>query len=145
MNALRVSSCCLATIGFASVITALRLGPWSAGAPGPGLFPLLAAMMLLGTSIGAAIQSLQEPGDLEPADRGRLLRYAAAISAFAIAFSLLGTVLATFGFIAGVLRGIERLGWSHALAVAALLAVLPWIVFKQLLGVPLPAGLLGAG
>lgn len=142
---MRVSSCCLAAIGIASAVAALRLGLWQASAPGPGLFPFLAALMLLGTSIGAAMQC---PGDLdnaEPADRTRLLKHALAMSAFAIAFGLLGVVLATFGFVVGVLRGIERLSWSRALAIAAALAVLSWIVFRQLLGVPLPAGLLEVG
>jgi putative tricarboxylic transport membrane protein len=145
VNTVRVSSCCLAAIGIASAITAWRLGLWQAGAPGPGLFPLLAALMLFGTSIGAAMQRPGDLGGAEPADRTRLLRYALAMLAFAIAFGLLGVVLATFGFVVGVLRGIERLRWSQALAVAALLAALSWIVFRQLLGVPLPAGLLEVG
>jgi putative tricarboxylic transport membrane protein len=142
---MRLSSACLGAIAFAAAIVALRLGPWHAGAPGPGLFPLLAALMLLGTSMGAGLQSLQGSNDTERADRGRLLRYAAAISAFAFAFILLGAALATFGFIAGVLRGIERRRWSHALAIAAALAGLSWLIFRRLLGVPLPAGLPGIG
>ncbi len=145
MNSVRLSSCCLAAIGIASAVAAWRLGLWQAGAPGPGLFPLLAALMLFGTSIGAAMQRSGDLGGAEPADRTRLLKHALAMSAFAIAFGLLGVVLATFGFVVGVLRGIERLRWSHALAIAAVLAVLSWIVFRQLLGVPLPAGLWGIG
>ena len=140
-----VSSGCLGAIAIAAAIAALRLDPWQGGAPGPGLFPLLAALILLGTSMAAGLQSLQGAGDPERADRGRLLRYAAAISAFAFAFIVLGAALATFGFIAGVLRGIERFRWLHALAIAALLAALLWLVFGRLLGVPLPAGLLGIG
>lgn len=145
MKVIGVSSGCLGAIAFAAAVAALRLGPWQAGAPGPGFFPLLAALMLLGTSMGTAMQSLPDSDVSERADRGRLVRYAAAISTFAMAFILLGSVLATFGFIAGVLRGIERRRWSHALAIAAVLAALLWLVFGRLLGIPLPAGLLGIG
>ena len=145
MNTVRFSSCCLAAIGVASAIAAWRLGLWQAGAPGPGLFPLLAALMLLGTSIGTAMQRPGDLGGAEPADRTRLLKHALAMAAFAIAFALLGVVPATFGFVVAVLRGIEWLRWFQALAIAAVLAALSWIVFRQLLGVPLPAGLLEVG
>jgi putative tricarboxylic transport membrane protein len=142
---MRVSSCCLAAIALASAIAALRLGLWLGGTPGPGLFPFLAALMLLGASIAAFFQSPAHAEDSEPADRRRLVGYAAAISVFAAAFSLLGSIIATFGFLVGVLRAIERLRWSYALAIATTLAVLSWMVFRQLLGVPLPAGLWEVG
>lgn len=145
MKTVRFSSCCLAAMGMASAAAAWRLGLWHGGAPGPGLFPLLAALMLLGTSIGAAMQCPEDLGGAEPADRTRLLKHALAMAAFAIAFGFLGVVPATFGFVVGVLRGIERLRWSQALAIAAVLAAMSWIVFRQLLGVPLPAGLLEVG
>jgi putative tricarboxylic transport membrane protein len=142
---MRISAVCLAATAATAAVAAWKLGLWRAGAPGAGLFPLLAAFMLLGTSIGTLIRDTPKRTDREPADRRRLLLYLLAISLFAIAFNLLGAVLAILAFVMGVLRCIERLSWPRSMIVAGTLAGLCWIVFDQLLGVPLPAGLLGGG
>lgn len=143
MSALRFTSLLLGATAAAAAMAALRLGIWQAGVPGPGLFPLIASLMLFVTSIFAALHSQGQSSEAPLADRGRLLRIGLAISAFGIGFATVGAVLATFAFMVGVLRGIERLGWVNTLSVSIALAVLSWVVFRQLLGVPLPAGLLG--
>jgi putative tricarboxylic transport membrane protein len=145
MTAIRTSSLCLAATGGAAALAALRFGVWSAGAPGPGLFPFVAATLLLLASIGIAISGGFEAAESQPADRYRLLRYCAAIAGFAIAMKFAGTILATFCLIAGVLHWIERKPWPHALAMGFGLAMLSWWVFVFLLGVPLPQGLLEIG
>lgn len=145
MNPARLSATGLAAVGFIAAASAWRLGLWAVDRPGPGLFPFVAGTLLLTTSIGAAIQGRLAQAEEEPVDRRRLLRYAAAIAGFGLALKPLGAVVATFGLLLGVLRGIEKRSWAHALTVAVGLAVLSWSLFRHFLGVPLPAGLLGIG
>lgn len=145
MTAIRTTSLCLAAIGAGAALAALRFGLWSASAPGSGLFPFLAATLLLLASIGVAISGSPEAAESEPAARDRLLRYTAAIVGFAITMKFAGTILATICLVAGVLYWIERKPWPHALAMGLGLAMLSWWVFDFLLGVPLPQGLLEIG
>lgn len=142
MTALRISSLALAAIAVLCAIAAFQLGLWAGGVPGSGFFPLVAALMLFVTSIAVAVQDLDGEGGNEPVNRLRLVGYVAALLAFGVAFKLIGTVLATFAFITGVLRGLERLRWLPTLAVAVALASLSWLLFKQFLGVPLPTGVM---
>jgi hypothetical protein len=142
MNAFRLTTALLALIAIASAVVALQLGLWRAGAPGPGLFPFMASVMLFVTSIAAARERV-DTADRPTIDRKRLLRHSIAISAFAAGFAVLGAWFATFAFMTGVLRGIERVGWLKALGVGAAFAAFAWLVFRQFLGVPLPTGLLG--
>ena len=145
MNPARLSAVGLAAVGIAAAALALRLGLWTADRPGPGLFPFAVGMLLFATSLAAAIQGRVAEVEGEPVDRGRLLRYAAAVAGFGLAMKPLGAVIATVGLLLGVLRGIEKRSWANSLIVAVVLALLSWGVFRHLLSVPLPAGLLGVG
>jgi uncharacterized BrkB/YihY/UPF0761 family membrane protein len=107
------------------------------------MFPFLAALLLLASSGGILLQEVESKTDAAPAEPRRLLLHLLALSMFAVAFTLLGTALAIFSFIIIVLRGIEHLNWLHAMAVAGILTAFCWLIFSKLLGVPLPAGLLG--
>lgn len=145
MNPARLSGVGLAVVGLAAAAMAWRLGLWTVNRPGPGLFPFAAGSLLFATSLAAAIQGGIAEAEDEPVDRRRLLRYAAAVAGFGLAMKPLGAVIATVGLILGVLRGIENRSWAYALAVAVVLAVLSWGVFRHFLSVPLPAGILGIG
>ena len=107
------------------------------------MFPFLAALLLLASSGGILLQEVGSKTDAAPAEPRRLLLHLLALSMFAVSFTLFGTALAIFSFIFIVLRGIEHLNWLHAMAVAGVLTAFCWFVFSKLLGVPLPAGLLG--
>ncbi|MBA5775537.1 tripartite tricarboxylate transporter TctB family protein [Stappia sp. F7233] len=135
----------LAAAGILAAAMAWRLGLWTVDRPGPGLFPFAAGSLLFATSLAAALQGGVAEAEDEPVDRGRLLRYAAAIAGFGLAMKTLGAVVATVGLILGVLRGIENRSWACALGVAIVLAMLSWGVFRHFLSVPLPAGILGIG
>lgn len=145
MTSSRFSALCLAMIGLGAAVMAWRFGIWTSGHPGPGLFPFATGMLLSATAIISAVQSrVSEDGD-EPADFRRLGHYAIAIIGFGIAMKPLGTFIATFGLICGVLRFIEHRTWGRSLVVAAILAALSWSIFRHLLGVPLPYGFLEIG
>ena len=142
MTAVRFVSAILLGLGLVAAIIAWHLGVWSAGQPGPGLFPAIAGFLLAGTSIVCMATAGEVTDEEEPVDRRRLLQYGMAIVAFGLAMQILGAVIATFGLIFGVLRFIEHRSWLNAAVVAAVLAILSWTIFRHLLGVPLPTGLL---
>ncbi len=142
MTGVRFASTILLGLGLAAAIIAWHLGVWSTGQPGPGLFPAIAGFLLAGTSIVCIATTGEAAEEDEPVDRRRLLQYGIAIVAFGLAMQILGAVIATFGLIFGVLRFIEHRSWLNAAAVAFVLAILSWAIFRQLLGVPLPTGLL---
>ncbi len=146
MTALRITSLSLTAIGCVGGAIALSLGLLDEDIPGPGMFPFLAAVVLVLASLGSALTTSDAVGpDAEPTDRARLFIYAAAIIGFVVAIEFLGMVAATFCLVAGVLRWIECKSWSYALSAGAGLALLSWSVFDLLLGVPLPTGLLEIG
>jgi putative tricarboxylic transport membrane protein len=145
MTAHRISSLCLTTVGLLAGLMMVPLRLWEYGAPGAGLFPFVAGLMLFFTGLGSALQDRAEEIDEEPADRGRLLRYSVAIAGFLIAIPVAGLLAATFSFVAGVLHWIEGKTLLGASVAGAGLAFLSWLLFDLLLGVPLPTGLLGIG
>ena len=138
----RFSALCLAMIGLVAAAMAWWFGIWASGQPGPGLFPFATGILLSATAMISAVQSRnREEGD-GPVDFRRLGKYAVAIIGFGIAMKPLGTFIATFGLIAGVLCFIENRPWALSFFVAATLAVLSWGLFRHVLAVPLPSGLL---
>lgn len=145
MSAARLCSLCLALLALAAAVMALDLGLWRYGTPGPGLFPFLAALLLLGTALAAARERQETASEAEPVDRPRFLRYGLVVLAFTLLLKPLGTILASIGLFLAVLRGIERRSWLAAVSVALTAAVGSWGLFRETLGVPLPRGLLGLG
>jgi len=145
VSAARLCCLCLALLAFAAAAVALHLGLWRYGSPGPGLFPFLAALLLLATALAALRDRGEQAEGAEPIDRPRFLRYGAAILVFMLLLKPLGALLASIGLFLAVLRGIERRSWLAAASVALVAAVGSWGLFRETLGVPLPRGLLGLG
>ncbi|MBI3044794.1 MAG: tripartite tricarboxylate transporter TctB family protein [Betaproteobacteria bacterium] len=66
----------------------------------------------------------------------------ALLGGYAIFFDLLGFVLVTLLFGAVYLRLLHRASWKASLVTSVLLTLGGYLVFRVLLGVPLPTGLL---
>lgn len=145
MSAARLCCLCLALLALVAAVMALNLGLWRYGTPGPGLFPFLAALLLLGTALAALRGTGEQAGETEPVDRPRFLRYGLVVLTFTLLLKPLGTILASIALFLAVLRGIERRSWLAAASVALVAAVGSWGLFRETLGVPLPRGLLGLG
>lgn len=73
----------------------------------------------------------------------RAAGFAAVAGAYLLALPLLGYVVSTFLLIAGGVQYQEWRPMGRVLAVAAAGAVVFWLLFVKLLGIPLPAGLPG--
>lgn len=67
----------------------------------------------------------------------------ATMVGFALALERLGFLLTTFLLMVLLLRAIESQRWPKVVAIALMTALISYAIFGWLLGIPLPAGVLG--
>ena len=121
---------------------------WGANGPGPAFLPfwlggvmaVLAAMLLIG-----ALRT-REPG--EPwlprgVGRKRLIVVLGATAALVALLNVLGMVIGTFVFLLALMRFLDRTPWPTAIAVAAAVAGMNFLVFTRWLKVPMPVSVFG--
>lgn len=130
-------------LGLGVCLGASRLGFGSVRAPEPGFFPWLGGLTLMGLSIGLLVQAARRAG-VAPVSRGDWIRAAWLLAALAIYVPVLeplGYPPATAALCATALR-ILGVRWPAALGVGLGLAVATFILFRRVLGVELPPGVL---
>ncbi|MEI6160079.1 MAG: tripartite tricarboxylate transporter TctB family protein [Roseococcus sp.] len=131
----------------------LALGLGGPGGPGSGLFPLLAASLIILGALGVLIQDLRRgspSGDV--AERFWMAR-GAAMRVSLLILVMVGMILAVphLGFALSGALGLTLLfrtiaphsAWWFALLVGAIAAAIVHLLFAVLLGTPLPRGPLG--
>jgi putative tricarboxylic transport membrane protein len=142
-----LSGAIVATLGLFMLYQSMQMSFYADGVPGPGFFPALlaAALIVLGASL--VVTRLRKPQDA--ADRHQLPNRRQASRALslwitALAATLLvdplGFPLAMFLLVALILFVIEGRRGLGAIATAILIPLLAWLLFAELLLVPLPAG-----
>jgi putative tricarboxylic transport membrane protein len=141
MSAARFAATFLGLMAAAAAAMAVGYGLWRHGGPGAGLFPFVAAVLLLATSIGAVISSVPA-GAAEPIDAGRFVRYGTVIALFPLLIMIVGTMPATACVFLAILRGIEGRSWTVAAACSLAAAAGTFVLFSYLLDVPLPRSIL---
>jgi len=122
--------------GVAALLFARQYGLWSFGAPGAGLMPAVAGMLLLLASLA----------DMRPAKgpRGaarlawRPLSYIVGLVLLVLVTPLVGLLPALAVFILGILHFIERMTIARAAVIAVATVAGSWLLFERLLSVPLP-------
>ncbi|MBE3590412.1 MAG: tripartite tricarboxylate transporter TctB family protein [Firmicutes bacterium] len=120
----------------------------AADAIGPRLFPFLIAAAMLVTSLWTIVASYV-PGTTEHEDRGRLdwtgwplvAATGAAALLYAALFETLGFLVDTAALLFGMLAYANPGQWRVNAAVAVLFSVAAAYGFNELLGIPLPAGI----
>lgn len=141
----------LALLGAGALALSLRLGLGGEETPGPGLFPAMAAALLLALLAPPAFALLRRSGQHVPAEEvdadgwRRLGLYLLAMTVAAVALVPLGFALGIGIALVVVLRFAEGLGWARAVMVAALGIAACFILFDWLLEVPLPRGAVWPG
>lgn len=138
MNVARLVPYALAAIGLGAAANALELRLWTYGEPAAGLFPFLAATLLVVTSLLSTREKVPEE---EAIELPRLIGYSAALVGFCLMLNIVGFALAALLFLIAVLTLIERMGWKKGIFLAALFAFSTWGLFEGLLSVPLPQGM----
>jgi putative tricarboxylic transport membrane protein len=128
----------------------LPLNFYAEGVPGPGFFPTLLAIALGVTGGLLLFTRLRRPeaalGDFALPTRtqaGRSLGMWIAILVAVLAVDVVGFLVAMVLLVAALMLGIERRRSLAAIATIVLTPLLAYLLFAQLLQVPLPAGLFG--
>lgn len=140
-------------IGIIFCTSALRYGLIRAGAPGSGLFPLIAGIILIGLSLIVLISSANMKDDNEKELKEdffprqdslkKILLALFGLFAYWISLEYFGFLLTTFMIMIFLLRLIETQRWITILAITILATASFHIVFRLWLKVQLPAGILG--
>lgn len=137
-----VAAVALILVAIALGAGAVRLGFEIDGVPGPGLLPYIAATVLGALCVWLLFREPRLPDESSGFDR-RPLGAIGLLGLFAAAVPFAGFLPATFALVLVWSRLIHRLGWSAAVILALAMTAAGLLLFRGLLGVPLP--LLAAG
>ena len=127
--------------------TKLRIGNFHV--PQTGFFPRVLGSLLILLTVVQLVRALRSapttdgPGEIDSEGWMRIAATLAIMLGFALVLEWLGFLLATFALMVLLLRAIEALRWSKIFLVALVTSVLSYGLFAWILGVPLPAGILG--
>ncbi len=144
----RIAPLLLLALGVAALFTARDMGLGELTAPGPGLWPAIAAALLSATAF--VLLFLDPAEDYEPwtAGTARIAAGLAGLALFVVLFQTIGFVIPAFLLLFAWLRLLAGESWRMALVLAVAGALVLHLVFVVALGVPFPAGpvdqLLGA-
>ena len=143
-----VAAILLALAGYIFVAaSALPFG--TARVPQTAFFPKTLAVLLAILSLVVLAQALAgkkatfDADKIGPAGWFRIGASLATLIGFALVLQSLGFLLSTFLLMVCLLRAIEAQSWGKVIAVALATSLLTYGLFAWLLGVPLPAGVLG--
>jgi putative tricarboxylic transport membrane protein len=145
-----LSGAVLAIFGLFMLYHSLQMSFYAEGVPGPGFFPALLAMALIGLGASLVVTRLRTPHNT--AERLRLPtreQASRALSLWVVALAAallvgpLGFPVAMFLLVAVILFVIEGRRGLGAVLTSILIPLLAWLLFAQLLLVPLPAGPFG--
>jgi putative tricarboxylic transport membrane protein len=130
-------------LGAAAASYAWTLGLAGPSGPESGLFPLIAALIIMGAG---GVLLVRSPDGTIPASfprgaaLGRVLGVVAGLAFMAVSIPYLGFAVAGFVAMVILLRAVEKSGWMFSV-VLALVSVLTvdWL-FSHILGMTLPRG-----
>jgi hypothetical protein len=117
-------------------------------APGPGVFPLFVGVIFAVVSAWVIADALltRSPGRTsfpKGRDLRRLLTVFGAFCVYVVLFNVVGFLVSTVALAIVFTRAVGEISWLKAAAWSVLVTGLVWGAFVVLLGVRLPAGILG--
>jgi putative tricarboxylic transport membrane protein len=112
--------------------------------PGPGLFPFALGILLCLVSLGLAARArwMREAREAEPAHWRRIVLPLGLLVVYALLLETAGFPLASTLLMLCFFRGVDPIPWPYAVGGSLAAGVGSYLVFKHLLAVQLPAGLL---
>jgi putative tricarboxylic transport membrane protein len=146
LNGDRASAVAVLLLGLYLVYEALHLKFGSITRPGPGFYPAVLAVLLVGVSGALILHALRSKKEILTVSFGARTGYigitGVAIALYAAVLEALGFLVCTFVLVVALLIGIGKVPWPRSLLVAAIGTVSVYAVFTQL-GIPLPKGIAG--
>lgn len=134
----------LSALGIGAAVGAVGLGVWTPRGPGPGFFPLVLGLGILGLTVAWFVQSLR---DADAAGATRLEMDLRGVGITLGSLVVLGLLLDVIGFQTAMflfllfhlrLRG--RVGWLVSVSIALVGSVGSYVLFNNVLQVGLPVG-----
>jgi putative tricarboxylic transport membrane protein len=145
-----VSGAVVAVFGAFVVIQSLQLSFYIEEIPGPGFFPALVGIALIGLGAWLVVTRLRAPRDTADGfalpsrqQATRSLSLWVTVLAAALLVGPLGFPLAMFLLVGTILFVLERRRGLGPVLTTILIPLLSWLLFAELLQVPLPAGPFG--
>ena len=126
-----------------------KLGFGSFRVPQTGFFPRALGILLVLLTVGEVVRAIRSsvpaPTSEKIGGEGwvRIGATLATMLGFTLLLERVGFLLATFFLMVLLLRAIEAPRWPKVFVVALITSLLSYGLFAWLLGVPLPAGILG--
>lgn len=120
----------------------------SNGVPGPGMFPIIIALIIMISSIAVLINSLKikENNDKEikflSADSKRAYITMAILVVYLIVMPLVGFCVSTFCLMFAMIKWFSKKNIIHCALISLIITVVIFFIFNKLLNVPLHFGLL---
>jgi putative tricarboxylic transport membrane protein len=137
-------------LGVGAVILAIPVGiaSWGFGvgspkSPGAGFWPLLIAVVMLGLGLSLILRPTPDAAPAAGASRWRQFGISLGTLAFCVAaMEPLGYLLTIVIMLSAQLRWVENRPWKSSAAIAVMTAVISLIIFRVLLKVSLPVGVI---
>jgi putative tricarboxylic transport membrane protein len=128
-------------LGGAAAAYAWTLGLTGPSGPESGLFPFIAALIVMGAGVVLLLWSPSVSPQLpRGAALGRVLGVIAGLAFMAISIPYLGFAVAGFITMIILLRSVEKSGWMFSVALAFVSVVVVVWLFGHVLGMTLPRG-----
>ncbi len=139
-RALGAGAVCLAV---PVALVSSRYGIGGLGAPGPGFWPFCIALAMLALAAAAIVRPATAPAADASASRwGKFTIGLASMLLYVLALERLGYLPSTVLLLLVHLRWVEGRSWRASVVTAAIAAAVSLVVFRTLLKVPLPLGVL---
>ena len=138
------SSFFLMALGGFTVWQSKKLSLGVPRAPGPGFFPFCLGLLLIGVALAILVYGLKQKTESLKTEvsKGRVILALGSIFAYSFVLEPLGYLLSTFFLMFLLSRMMVRKTWWFGPAVACLITLISYILFKVWLKVLLPRGIL---
>ena len=114
------------------------------GVPGPGVFPIIVAGVMLICSIIIFLTYLKNkddtPIDLSSVGARRAYITMGIMAVYLALAPIIGFLVVTFAFSSGTIKWFSKRGWLYVAAVSLGITVFVYVTFSIVLNVPLPRG-----
>ena len=130
-------------LGAAAAAYAWTLGIVGPSGPESGLFPFIAALIILSAGVVLLLQPSSRSGAADfprGAALGRVLGVIAGLAFMAVSIPFAGFAVSGFITMIILLRTVEKSGWLFSIALAAVSVAVVTLLFGHVLGMTLPRG-----
>lgn len=131
-------SAALALLGLVGIIVGLDYDLGSARRMGPGFFPVVLSALLMLLALVECAACVLNPVAADPVDLRPMLAVLGSVVGFCVGMAFFGLIPAFFLTIWLATLSERGYGFAPAMILAAVMCVVAWALFDQLLGMPIP-------